>query len=117
MGRVINTLENDALPISIVLKCAIPSGIFYRLVKLTSRTKKNSQMKIDEIYKGHAKALSKAGLDPNICPTLKEIWKKADASKLNYDARREKRSGGRELTMYFCIFLSNIWQEKIYNII
>ena len=61
-------------------------------------------MKIDEIYKGHAKALSKAGLDPKICPTLKEIWKKADASKLNYDARREKRSGGRERTMYFCIF-------------
>ena len=28
---------------------AIPSGIFYRLAKLTSRTKKNSQMKIDEI--------------------------------------------------------------------
>ena len=27
---------------------AIPSGIFYRLAKLTSRTKKNAQMKIDE---------------------------------------------------------------------
>ena len=39
-------------------------------------------MKIDERYKGHAKALSKAGLAPKIYPTLKEIWKKADALKM-----------------------------------
>ena len=38
---------------------AIPSGIFYRLVNLTSRTKKNAQMKIDERYQGHAKGLIK----------------------------------------------------------
>ena len=42
----------------------ITSGIFYRLAKLTSRTKKNAQMKIYERYQGHAKALSKAGLAP-----------------------------------------------------
>ena len=49
---------------------AILSGIFYRLAKMTSRTKKNSQMNIDERYQGHAKALSKAGLAPKIYPTL-----------------------------------------------
>ena len=73
----------------------IPSGIFYRLAKLTSRTKKNAQMKIDERCQGQAKALSKAGLDPKIFPTLKEIWKKEDASKLSNGAKRERRSGGR----------------------
>ena len=52
---------------------SIPSGVFYRLAKLTSRTKKKSQMKIYERYQGHAKALSKAGLAPKIYPTLKEI--------------------------------------------
>ena len=46
---------------------AIPS----RIEKLTSRSKKNAQMKIDEIYKGHAKALSNSRLAPNIYPTLK----------------------------------------------
>ena len=61
---------------------AIPSGIFYRLAKLTSKTKKNTQMKINERYKGHAKALSKAGLAPKIYLTLKEIWNKADALKM-----------------------------------
>ena len=50
---------------------AIPSSIFYGLAKITSRTNKNAQMKIDERYQGHAKALSKAGLDPKIFPTLK----------------------------------------------
>ena len=96
---------------------AIPSGIFYRLVILTSGTKKNAQMKIDERYQGHAKALSKAGLAPKIYPTLKESWKKADALKMKKDAKREKRSGGRERITYLCIGFSKIWREKIYNII
>ena len=51
-------------------------------------------MKIDEGYQGHAKALSKAGMVQQIYLTLKEIWKKADPSKFNNDAKREKRSGG-----------------------
>ena len=67
---------------------AIPSDILNRLAKLTSGTKKNSQTKIDGRYQGHAKALSKAGLARNTFPTLKEIWKKADTSKINNDAKR-----------------------------
>ena len=89
---------------------AIPSSIFYRLAKLTSRTKKNDQMKIDERYQGHVKALSKARLAPKIYPTLKEIWKKADALKMKKDAKRKKRSGGIERSMYFCIGFSKIWR-------
>ena len=74
-------------------------------------------MEIEERYQGHAKALSKSGLAPKVYPTLNGIWKKTDASKLNNDAKREKRSGGRELSTYLCIGFSKIWQEKIYNII
>ena len=96
---------------------AIPSGIFYRLAKIASRTKINAQMKIDERYQGHAKALSKAGMSPKVYPTLNKIWKKVDASKMNNDAKRDKRSGGRELSTYFCIGFSKIWRENIYNII
>ena len=69
-------------------------------------------MKIDERYQGHAKALSKSGLAPKIYPTLNEIWKKSDALKINNDAKREKRSGGRERTTYFCIGFYKIWWEK-----
>ena len=60
---------------------AIPSGIFNRLSKLTPRTNKNAQMKIDGRFQGHSKALSKARMAPKLFPTFKEIWKKADASK------------------------------------
>ena len=49
-------------------------------------------MKIDDRYQGHAKALSKAGLAPKIYPTLKEIWKKADALKM-----KKTQSGKREV--------------------
>ena len=74
-------------------------------------------MKIDERYQGHTKALSKSGLAPKVYPTLNGFWKKADASKMNNDAEREKRSGGQECSTYFCIEFSKIWREKIYNII
>ena len=96
---------------------AIPSNIFYRLAKLTPRKKKNAQTKIDERYNGLSKALSKSGLAPKIYQTLWEIRKKSDASKLNNDSKRVKRSGGRERTTYFCIGFSKIRQENIYNII
>ena len=74
-------------------------------------------MKIDERYQGHAKALSKAGLALKVYRTRNEIWKKADASKMNNDTKRENRSEGRERTTYFCIGFYKIWREKIYNII
>ena len=74
-------------------------------------------MKIDEIYQGHAKTLSKAGMAPKVYPTLNEIWKKSDDSKSNNDAKRENKSGGQERSTYFCIGLSKIWRKKIYNII
>ena len=67
---------------------AIPSGIFYRLTKITSRKNKNAQMKINEIYQGHAKDLSKVGLALKVYPTLNEIWKKADTLKFNNDAKQ-----------------------------
>ena len=47
-------------------------------------------MKIYERYQGNSKALSKDGLALKVYPTLNEIWKKADALKLNNDAKREK---------------------------
>ena len=94
-----------------------PSSIFYRLAKPTSRTEKNAQMKTDERYQGHAKALSKDGMAPKTFLTLTETRKKADSSKLSNYAKREMRSGGRENNSYFCIGFSKIWRENIYNII
>ena len=63
---------------------------------------------MDERYQGHAKALSKAGLAPKIYPTLKEIWKKADALKLIKDAKRKKEKW-RKRKKY--VFLYRVLQD------
>ena len=80
---------------------AIPSKIFNMLAKVSSITKKNSQTRIEEGYQVHNKALPKAYLDPMIFPTLKEIWKEADASILNTDAKWGNKCGGQGCSTYF----------------
>ena len=45
-------------------------------------------MRIGKEYQEHAKAFTKAGLAPSIFMSINEIWKKADASKLNNDAKQ-----------------------------
>ena len=95
----------------------IPSGIFNKITKITSSLKNNAQMIIDNKHQVHAKALTKAGVAPKIYLTLNEIWKKADASKLSNDAKREKISGGRGCNTYFYIGFSKIFQEDIYNMV
>ena len=45
-------------------------------------------MKIDKRYPRHANALIKPGLSPKAFPSLKEVWKKADASKFINSVKR-----------------------------
>ena len=79
-------------------------------------TEKIYQIITEERYQGHANALIKAGLAPKIFPSLKEIWKKSDTSKLINYTNQENRSGvGRN--MYFCFGFSNIWRVNIHIII
>ena len=54
---------------------------------------------------------------PKIFTTLKEIWNKADASKLNNDVNRENRSRRRGSSTYLYTGFSKMWREKIYNTI
>ena len=51
---------------------AIPSGVFKRLVKLTSRKPSIRTAAVDSIYPAHANALRKAGLSPSIFSTMGE---------------------------------------------
>ena len=45
---------------------AIPSGVFNRLTKLTSRKPSIQAAAVDSIYPAHATALHKAGLAPSV---------------------------------------------------
>ena len=52
---------------------AIPSGVFNRLVKLTSRKPSIRAAAVDSIFSAHANALRKAGLAPSVFPTMGEL--------------------------------------------
>ena len=85
----------------------IPSCIFKQLAKLTSKTKKNTQMKIDGQYPLYANALIKYVLDPKVFSSLNKVWKKAGISKFINGVKRKTRSGGGHNT-YFCVRFSDI---------
>ena len=63
-------LNSDSTHTNNCLK-AIPFGIFGRLAKLASPSKKKLNTKINELYPDHAKALKIAGLEPKKYPKLK----------------------------------------------
>ena len=52
--------------------CAIPFGVFSRLVKLTSRKPSIQEAAVDTIYPDHANALRKAVLATSVFPKMGE---------------------------------------------
>ena len=67
---------------------------------------------LDDQYRGNSNSLIKSVLNPKIFPSIKELWIKADTSKLINDVKQENLCAGG-LNMYFCIVFYNIWREKI----
>ena len=55
---------------------AIPSGVFNRLTKITSRKPSILAAAVDSIYWAHANALRTAGRSPLFFPTMRELWGK-----------------------------------------
>ena len=53
--------------------CAISSGVFNRLAKLTSRKPSIRAAAVESIYPANANALRKAGLAPSVFPTMGEL--------------------------------------------
>ena len=49
---------------------AIPSGVFNRLAKLTSKNPSIQAAAVDTIYPAHANALRKAGIATSVFPTM-----------------------------------------------
>ena len=54
---------------------AIPSGVFNRLAKITSRKPSLHSEGVDKVYPDQANALRKAGLAPPDLPTMGDLWK------------------------------------------
>ena len=86
-------LNSDSTHLSSVFK-AIPSGVLERLGKLTSKSKKIENTKIEQIYPLHSQALKTAGLAPkrisNLPPTRKSPKPK------NYQRERDRKETEEE---------------------
>ena len=92
---------------------AIPTGVFKRLSRLTSREEGMAKKRIDEIYPDHAKALKVAKLTKEgEFPTFEELWKNEDTDEI---AQEKGRKDTRN--MYFRIGFSSAWKTQIHKII
>ena len=112
--------ENQLLKYLNTLSChthstfkAIPTGVFKRLSRLTSREEGMAKKRIDEIYPDHAKALKVAKLTKEgEFPTFEELWKNEDTDEIALEkGRKETRN------MYLCIGFSSAWKTPIHKII
>ena len=80
---------------------AIPSGIFYRLAKLTSRMKKNAQMKIDERYQGVSDVIA----DKNVVTKIMNNSTGLQRIELNGFAKRHWQTGYYPFAYGWCLCL------------
>ena len=78
---------------------AIPSGVFNRLAKLTSRKPSIQEAAVESIYPAHAKALRKSGLAPSVFPTMGELWEKQD-EKLEKNKERDVSVKKTEMSIF-----------------
>ena len=68
-GQKLKYLGKESTHTPVTL-CVIPSGVFNRLAKLTSRKPSIRAVAVGSIYPAHANALRKAGLAPSVFPTM-----------------------------------------------
>ena len=89
---------------------AIPSGVFNRLAKLTSRKPSLHSEGVDKVYPDHANALRKAGLAPPDFPTMGDLWKMQD-EKLEIENEKEPDVNKKKnRNVYFCVAYSRFSQ-------
>ena len=97
---------------------AISSGVFQRLVKLTTVTPKNENKTIDEMYPKHTEALRRAELIEDKTPTMREILDKEEERKKPQSAKKaHQKKRDRKRAIHFCIGHSKAWIKPIHKII
>jgi len=69
---------------------------------------------INPLHPKHAEALEKAGLNPDVCPTLKEaLDEQAAATKAAGEEKRTLQAQRRQSEL-FCIKFTKSWKEQIH---
>ena len=90
---------------------AIPWGVFGRLARLTSTTRRALKQKMEDVYPDHYAALKRADLAPKDSPTLKKMLK---LIKISNEKKGNKKRGRTNVTQktYFCVGVSNAFKGK-----
>ena len=88
---------------------AIPCGLFKRLAKLTSTTRRKLETTIDKLYPKHTKALKIAGLTPKKFPKLKELLLKIKNDKEKKKIKIKNKNKKKNRNTYFCIGVCETW--------
>ena len=96
---------------------AIPSGVFNRLAKITSRKPSLNSEGVDKVYPDKANALFKAGLAPPDFPTMGYLWKTQD-EKLEIENEKEPDVNKKKnRNVYFCVAYSRFFSTSIHRVI
>jgi len=99
---------------------AITAGVCYRLTKLTTVNEDNADMKLDEIYPEHFKALNKAELlEDFTAPTLEEKTLELETASKDEIGRtmKKRRERDRKRAIYFKVGFCNYWRTPIHKTI
>ena len=91
---------------------AIASGVFGRLTKLTSKSKKTMNSRINELYPLHAAALKLADLAPELFPKMKEIVARLEINEKEKDKENVAKRRKVSRQVYFCVGICDTWKGK-----
>ena len=99
-------LNSDSTHLPSTLR-AIPAGVLDRLSKLTSKSKKLENVRIDKVYPKHAAALKIAGIAPDIFPTFSELENlRGKKTKEEKEIEKKEKRLRRKRESFFCIGVS-----------
>jgi hypothetical protein len=87
---------------------AIPHGVLGRLARLTSITDETKDLRLDQLYPEHAKALRQARITPDRYPTLQEM---TDEIRQSTSKSRKRQAKEKQRQVYFCLGVSG-WHVK-----
>jgi hypothetical protein len=93
---------------------AILFGVLRRLALLMTRTSESENMRMDELYPLHAKALSAANLAPAVFPTHGEVLNELAEAKSAGGDECKNDKGNDNRTVRFCIGMSKHWSTPIH---
>jgi len=95
---------------------AIYKGVSGRLAKLTSRNNDTENVKLNDLYPEHAKALEHANLAPEAYPSLGEILDEKGENTTNTN-NEEKKKNKFSRQVFFCVGYHKSFEKPIHTFI